>query len=212
MKTCKWGHPWTPENTYARRNGTKVCKICQKTPHKRSRTGAIIAPRIVEAIKAYTEGEKVASIRARFKISEETIYRYLPGLGLKKRGQKRLPPHWCEWCGDPLKSGRKRFCSRQHCQEYAADLRKAEGVEARCGYCDKPLPPGDRLFCDAACLAAHRTQKWEAIMVPVQRMRGNITVAEMAGILEISDSTVKTALAKIRAAENAGKIGRRAAA
>lgn len=27
---CKQGHPLTPENSYARPNGTRMCKVCRK--------------------------------------------------------------------------------------------------------------------------------------------------------------------------------------
>jgi hypothetical protein len=52
---CKWGHPWTPESTYINTRGHRVCKICRRVAVKRPHPGGPIAPRIAEAIKAYTE-------------------------------------------------------------------------------------------------------------------------------------------------------------
>ena len=32
---CKYGHNYTPENTYIRKEGWRICKICQKERHKK---------------------------------------------------------------------------------------------------------------------------------------------------------------------------------
>ena len=33
--TCKNGHPWTPENTYIKPNGTRNCKACRREATRR---------------------------------------------------------------------------------------------------------------------------------------------------------------------------------
>ena len=33
--TCKNGHSWTPENTYIRREGTRVCRACRRENMRR---------------------------------------------------------------------------------------------------------------------------------------------------------------------------------
>jgi hypothetical protein len=68
----------------------------------------------------------------------------------------------CEWCGDPTKPGRK-FCSKEHAREFAADVRKeaflAAGImPAFCLHCGKLLPMRRSNYCNQGCLREHKAK------------------------------------------------------
>lgn len=35
---CKWGHPFTSQNTYIRRDGSRSCRLCQRVSSRRYKT------------------------------------------------------------------------------------------------------------------------------------------------------------------------------
>jgi len=40
---CGNGHPWTPESTYWRKNGTKTCRLCTADRGRKRRSAALLS-------------------------------------------------------------------------------------------------------------------------------------------------------------------------
>lgn len=97
-----------------------------KVETRRQKFGRLRKPpsaTLLAAVEAYQRGDTIDSIRTKFGLYNQTIYRMLKRLNIPLRSSTG-PYNWCLWCGETITSERSRakFCNAVCKKDFANDV------------------------------------------------------------------------------------------